>query len=127
QAEDGIRDYKVTGVQTCALPISAPPKPVPITTASSWGPIFPPLQALRIVHGKSMAGLQNDSATHATSDHYEYRQPIHGQQVPCPRAQGERSHHEPHAQSIARTQITSNRGATVALPAALLHARSHSG
>src|SRR3989454_3790526 len=25
QAEDGIRDYKVTGVQTCALPISAFP------------------------------------------------------------------------------------------------------
>src|SRR5256885_2075404 len=24
QAEDGIRDYKVTGVQTCALPISFP-------------------------------------------------------------------------------------------------------
>src|SRR5256885_11434890 len=23
QAEDGIRDYRVTGVQTCALPISA--------------------------------------------------------------------------------------------------------
>src|SRR5256885_3424083 len=29
QAEDGIRDYKVTGVQTCALPISAPPRPQP--------------------------------------------------------------------------------------------------
>src|SRR3989454_7419219 len=31
QAEDGIRDYKVTGVQTCALPISAsiPPWPAP--------------------------------------------------------------------------------------------------
>src|SRR5256885_4901035 len=27
QAEDGIRDYRVTGVQTCALPISAPPNP----------------------------------------------------------------------------------------------------
>src|SRR5256885_15438524 len=27
QAEDGIRDYKVTGVQTCALPISARPVP----------------------------------------------------------------------------------------------------
>src|SRR5256885_14278903 len=29
QAEDGIRDYKVTGVQTCALPISSvcPPNP----------------------------------------------------------------------------------------------------
>src|SRR5256885_9572954 len=25
QAEDGIRDDKVTGVQTCALPICAPP------------------------------------------------------------------------------------------------------
>src|SRR5256885_13105508 len=25
QAEDGIRDYKVTGVQTCALPISLTP------------------------------------------------------------------------------------------------------
>src|SRR5256885_15220439 len=25
QAEDGIRDYKVTGVQTCALPIYASP------------------------------------------------------------------------------------------------------
>src|SRR5256885_17212078 len=24
QAEDGIRDYKVTGVQTCALPIAQP-------------------------------------------------------------------------------------------------------
>src|ERR1022692_5198354 len=27
QAEDGIRDYKVTGVQTCALPISSWPSP----------------------------------------------------------------------------------------------------
>src|SRR6266850_8032769 len=26
QAEDGIRDYKVTGVQTCALPISLGPE-----------------------------------------------------------------------------------------------------
>src|SRR5256885_3764751 len=26
QAEDGIRDYKVTGVQTCALPIFFAPK-----------------------------------------------------------------------------------------------------
>src|SRR5256885_11898208 len=27
QAEDGIRDYKVTGVQTCALPIFGPRSP----------------------------------------------------------------------------------------------------
>src|SRR2546426_8615117 len=30
QAEDGIRDYKVTGVQTCALPIS-PSSPTALT------------------------------------------------------------------------------------------------
>src|SRR5256885_13007477 len=32
QAEDGIRDYKVTGVQTCALPISTldPRNPPPM-------------------------------------------------------------------------------------------------
>src|SRR5690606_39723615 len=29
QAEDGIRDFHVTGVQTCALPISAFPKDKP--------------------------------------------------------------------------------------------------
>src|SRR2546426_2639062 len=34
QAEDGIRDYKVTGVQTCALPISAP-SPVCVKSCSS--------------------------------------------------------------------------------------------
>src|SRR2546426_8992842 len=32
QAEDGIRDYKVTGVQTCALPISVPG----MVEMSSW-------------------------------------------------------------------------------------------
>src|SRR3712207_3722753 len=31
QAEDGIRDIGVTGVQTCALPISAPRLPTPLT------------------------------------------------------------------------------------------------
>src|SRR5256885_12480532 len=30
QAEDGIRDYKVTGVQTCALPICP-------CTSTTWG------------------------------------------------------------------------------------------
>src|SRR6266566_7502375 len=37
QAEDGIRDYKVTGVQTCALPISGifpfEVRPIPAATA----------------------------------------------------------------------------------------------
>src|SRR5256885_5841586 len=48
QAEDGIRDYKVTGVQTCALPISpttaapapAPPsRPTPPAPAPAWDPV----------------------------------------------------------------------------------------
>src|SRR5256885_1655183 len=45
QAEDGIRDYKVTGVQTCALPISfaefgrrvAGPAPLRVVGATSRG------------------------------------------------------------------------------------------
>src|SRR5258706_6531953 len=36
QAEDGIRDWSVTGVQTCALPISI--RRLPIRTASSACP-----------------------------------------------------------------------------------------
>src|SRR5256885_7671083 len=32
QAEDGIRDYKVTGVQTCALPISRESDCFPLVT-----------------------------------------------------------------------------------------------
>src|SRR2546430_3414943 len=39
QAEDGIRDLTVTGVQTCALPISIPlPTATPTTRATSWPP-----------------------------------------------------------------------------------------
>src|SRR3989454_12165315 len=35
QAEDGIRDYKVTGVQTCALPICSTRRPTPCCRSSS--------------------------------------------------------------------------------------------
>src|SRR5207237_5766522 len=38
QAEDGIRDSSVTGVQTCALPISSAPDPV---YARAKSPIAP--------------------------------------------------------------------------------------
>src|SRR2546430_12504323 len=42
QAEDGIRDLTVTGVQTCALPISAPPaSPAPIWPGSCGVPRRP--------------------------------------------------------------------------------------
>src|SRR5256885_12859523 len=43
QAEDGIRDYKVTGVQTCALPISdqCAHAPSQLAPESSSGPLAP--------------------------------------------------------------------------------------
>src|SRR6266540_5937224 len=37
QAEDGIRDRDVTGVQTCALPISGNPEPAPFERATTHG------------------------------------------------------------------------------------------
>src|SRR3989454_2561213 len=37
QAEDGIRDYKVTGVQTCALPISYETFGLVVAQAMSYG------------------------------------------------------------------------------------------
>src|SRR2546426_7780683 len=46
QAEDGIRDYKVTGVQTCALPI-----------LPSWRD--------DVIHGIRRERRGNDAATHS--------------------------------------------------------------
>src|SRR5256885_9940808 len=40
QAEDGIRDYKVTGVQTCALPIYMSPYQAPGHALFEWLPIL---------------------------------------------------------------------------------------
>src|SRR5215467_12046688 len=58
QAEDGIRDYKVTGVQTCALPIfpratpMLPPRTigrcVPASCRHRAGPILSAAPAIRI-------------------------------------------------------------------------------
>src|SRR5256885_6514459 len=56
QAEDGIRDYKVTGVQTCALPISpratGPDTPALIIyTSGTTGPPKGALHGHRILLG----------------------------------------------------------------------------
>src|SRR2546430_11483921 len=46
QAEDGIRDLTVTGVQTCALPISAASSAPPsVTTSSAWNFALSPYDA----------------------------------------------------------------------------------
>src|SRR5256885_12733076 len=39
QAEDGIRDYKVTGVQTCALPISQARRQSHGCVSALWRPV----------------------------------------------------------------------------------------
>src|SRR5437764_15468609 len=42
QAEDGIRDTSVTGVQTCALPILGKPEPI--------GPVVPVVTSFELLH-----------------------------------------------------------------------------
>src|SRR5699024_12203729 len=42
QAEDGIRDRNVTGVQTCALPISPPSPACPVNNLRNRAPVDPP-------------------------------------------------------------------------------------
>src|SRR5688500_19285155 len=61
QAEDGIRDYKVTGVQTCALPIfprsvcqSNVPSPVTTTSASATRRDSPSSSSTRSAPGRAV-------------------------------------------------------------------------
>src|SRR6266566_4600963 len=55
QAEDGIRDYKVTGVQTCALPIC--------TWATAWARARSQWPAARI---RSPSALRNGGRSHGS-------------------------------------------------------------
>src|SRR2546426_7617293 len=58
QAEDGIRDYKVTGVQTCALPISDPPttlEPAPLALGDSGVLALAPAAAPAVVNAQALA------------------------------------------------------------------------
>src|SRR5205807_2771634 len=64
QAEDGIRDYKVTGVQTCALPISPASRHASASAAISSGVIgtlglasflVAPLMAASMITGVTIA------------------------------------------------------------------------
>src|SRR5205823_12090202 len=43
QAEDGIRDKLVTGVQTCALPISKTSLPRPVMASTRFALLAPPM------------------------------------------------------------------------------------
>src|SRR5256885_9225134 len=57
QAEDGIRDYKVTGVQTCALPILRYLRRLyldPMTNSADWQLVLAPEGGIKGVYSGSM-------------------------------------------------------------------------
>src|SRR2546427_5369520 len=55
QAEDGIRDLTVTGVQTCALPISSPRRTGVSRRGCGLPPTLPPRRRLRLPTGSGPA------------------------------------------------------------------------
>src|SRR5690606_40409352 len=57
QAEDGIRDFHVTGVQTCALPISVRPARMPVIVTPK-----PPAPALRRRERSEPSPISEESA-----------------------------------------------------------------
>src|SRR5256884_4994469 len=60
QAEDGIRDVAVTGVQTCALPIS-------MNLSMSLRPGNGSLPSLRIMYNRYLASLPGDRSENIAS------------------------------------------------------------
>src|SRR5256885_4747600 len=62
QAEDGIRDYKVTGVQTCALPISCPVERLSLAdwersfAVNARGHFLVAREAMRILTAQGLGG-----------------------------------------------------------------------
>src|SRR5690606_39297627 len=65
QAEDGIRDFHVTGVQTCALPISRPA----FADGAGPGRIAVDARRLRRGHGSTTHALHGPAAWAATGGH----------------------------------------------------------
>src|SRR3712207_4424451 len=76
QAEDGIRDIGVTGVQTCALPILTPPVAVPLF-ASSLEPhhdalaerIAAVVASGRYILGPEVSAFEAEFASHLGVEH----------------------------------------------------------
>src|SRR5699024_11900695 len=72
QAEDGIRDRNVTGVQTCALPISVSPHPHLVLANATRPAAFPPGGN----HGKLTSPPVNDAARHLDPHGFEHHQSL---------------------------------------------------
>src|SRR5437879_8238545 len=62
QAEDGIRDTSVTGVQTCALPICGPP-----TIQEKYEDIQAPTSLLAPVQGRGNQNSRAPISQHTTT------------------------------------------------------------
>src|SRR5256885_9574978 len=61
QAEDGIRDYKVTGVQTCALPISGPVANLVVEAVCADEPVLGRVEQVRSKYlCSAVTGLSHD-------------------------------------------------------------------
>src|SRR5256885_10270081 len=85
QAEDGIRDYKVTGVQTCALPISCD------------GSLSP--RARQLLRGARGPAATLPGAKHAGAD------PPRSPSRPCPALQGARGRLEQIGRASCRERV----------------------
>src|SRR5207247_11346350 len=91
QAEDGIRDPLVTGVQTCALPICArsgrprpapsPPPPARASPPRGWGP--PRRSEERRVgkESRSRRWWYHESKKSTRADHAKHPDPAHTTQT----------------------------------------------
>src|SRR5690606_39533742 len=69
QAVDGIRDFHVTGVQTCALPISEDPGAFAMSATEEWIAqtiAIPPYVAPQEVSGTGSFGVELDVASEGT-------------------------------------------------------------
>src|SRR5690606_39613651 len=66
QAEDGIRDFHVTGVQTCALPISSLNAPTATRLAVSKMRVPGPIRAATLARPLASAALRRPSGERST-------------------------------------------------------------
>src|SRR5207302_2727893 len=68
QAEDGIRDFHVTGVQTCALPILSTPSSVSVRAEVRFARVFQS-DALRQRHLALSRAAEDRKSTRLNSSH----------------------------------------------------------
>src|SRR5256885_14990091 len=81
QAEDGIRDYKVTGVQTCALPICAEVNTQNFASAEVCSPRVTSLQSQRLRWAPANGATSVDCGNRLMKSGTMRVVPTHGQNI----------------------------------------------